>query len=342
MRGVFGTEAAAADTLRDRGATGVVHLLGDADLYRLYVRSRGKSRMYIAEEAHARSSFIPEIAVAIAGPALEGRLIEGTDVASDPDRPRALAGRRLSVTMGVRSRPVPARNVAAILPGSDSSQRDAFVTYAAHYDHLGISTPDERGDSIYNGFSDNAAGSAILLAIAEALATRRRLPRPVLFLWPTGEERGLLGSDYFAVHPLVPPSHVVGVINLDAGAPPAPVVSWHIAGGDRSTLGQTAIEVARRAGWAAESRPASPNSDYFPLLRSGVPAIFLVPAPGPYEGQTTETSNALRRRWDHYHQASDHWAVDFPFKGLVRYADFALRVGLALETGARPGMLPTR
>lgn len=342
MRGVFGPEAAAADTLRARGATGVVHLLGDPDLYGLYVRSRGPSRLYIAEEAHAASSFIPDIAAVIAGPALERRLIEGTDVAADPDRPRALAGRRVSVTIGVRAHPVPARNVAAILSGSDSSQRDAYVAYTAHYDHLGISTPDERGDSIYNGFSDNAAGSAMLLAIAEALATGRRPPRPVLFLWLTGEERGLLGSDYFAAHPLVTLSGMVGAINLDAGAPPAPVVSWHIAGGDRSTLGQIAIDVARRAGWAAESRPASPNSDYFPLLRIGVPAIFLVPAPGPYEGQTTEISDALRRHWDHYHQASDQWAADFPFTGLVRYADFALRVGLALEAGVRPRMLTSR
>ncbi|MDO8666178.1 MAG: M28 family peptidase [Gemmatimonadales bacterium] len=340
MRGVFGPEAAAADTLRAGGTTGVVQLLGDPELYGLYVRSRGPSRMYIAEEAQAVSSFIPDIPAVIASPQLEQRLLEGTDVAAEADRPRALPGRRIDVRIAVRASAVAARNVAAIMPGSDSTQRDAFVVYTAHYDHLGVSTPDERGDSIYNGFSDNASGTAMLLGIAEALVTGRRPPRPVLFLWFTGEERGLLGSDYFAAHPLVPAAEIVGAINLDAGAPPAPVVSWHVAGGDRSSLGQLAVDVSRRAGWAAEVRPASPNSDYFPLLRIGVPAVFLVPSPGPYEGLTTEASDVLRRRWDHYHQASDHWAADFPFAGLLRYADYAYRIGWALETGARPRLFP--
>ena len=340
MRGVFGPDAAAADTLVARGTVGVVQLLGDAELYGLYVQSRGPSRMYLAEEAHAVSSFTPEIPAVIAGPALVQRLIEGTGVVAEPERARILPGRHLDYTLAVRARAVPARNVAAILPGADPAQRDSFVAFTAHYDHLGISTPDERGDSIYNGFSDNAAGTAMLLAIAEAMARGRRPPRPALFLWLTGEEAGLLGSDYFAAHPLVPAGGIVGAINLDAGAPPAPVVSWHIAGGDRSGLGQIALDVARRAGWAAETRPASPNADYFPLLRAGVPAIFLVPAPGPYEGMTTDASGALFRLWDHYHQASDQWAPDFPFTGLVRYADYAYRIGLALETGARPRLIP--
>ncbi len=340
MRGVFGPDAAAADTLVARGTVGVVQLLGDAELYGLYVRSRGPSRMYLAEEAHAVSSFAPEIPAVIAGPALEQRLMEGTGVAAEPERAQALPGRHLDYTVAVRARPVPARNVAAILPGADPVQGDSFVAFSAHYDHLGISTPDERGDSIYNGFSDNAAGTAMLLAIAETMAGGRRPPRPALFLWFTGEEVGLLGSDYFAAHPLVPAGGIMGAINLDAGAPPAPVVSWHVAGGDRSGLGQVALEVARRAGWAAETRPASPNSDYFPLLRVGVPAIFLVPSPGPYEGLTTDASDALRHQWDRYHQASDHWAANFPFTGLVRYADYAYRIGLALETGARPHLIP--
>ena len=64
------------------------------------------------------------------------------------------------------------------------------------------------------------------------------------------------------------------------------------------------------------------------------------PAPGPYQGMTTDASRALFRRWDHYHQASDQWAPDFPFAGLLRYADYAYRIGMALETGARPRLIP--
>jgi Zn-dependent M28 family amino/carboxypeptidase len=164
----------------------------------------------------------------------------------------------------------------------------------------------------------------------------------VLFVWFTGEEAGLLGSDYFAAHPLVPLERIAGAINLDAGAPPAPCLSWHIQGGDRSTLGALARDVARGAGWEAQVRPASPNSDHYPLLRAGVPAVFLVPAPGPFESLTTEASQALRRRWDRYHEPGDAWAPDYPFAGLARYADFALRLGLALAGGPAARMLTGR
>ena len=134
----------------------------------------------------------------------------------------------------------------------------------------------------------------------------------------------------------------VAGINLDAGSPPAPSVHWRIAGGDRSTLGAAAVEVARRAGWEAQTSPATPNSDYFPLLRIGIPAVFLVPGPGAFEGMTAEESNALARRWDTYHQPANHWFRDFPFSGLVRYAEYALRLGFEVGSGPRPRMLPGR
>jgi Zn-dependent M28 family amino/carboxypeptidase len=245
----------------------------------------------------------------------------------------------VEVTIGVQARGFTARNVAALLPGADPALRDEYVVFTAHHDHLGISAPDERGDSIYNGFSDNAAGSAMLLAIAEAMARGPRPARSTLFLWFTGEERGLLGSDWFAAHPTLAPARLAAVINLDAGAPPAPCVQWRISGADYSTLGRTAIEVARRNGWDATAAPASPNSDYFPFLRIGVPAVSIVPGPGAYEGMTTETSRALFRRWDRYHQAGDHWFPDFPFAGLLRYADYAYQLGMTAAAAPRPLML---
>ena len=174
----------------------------------------------------------------------------------------------------------------------------------------------------------------MLLAIAQYFVLHRPA-RSLLFLWFTGEERGLLGSDYFVAHPVVPLDRINGVINLDAGAPPAPPAVWRISGADRSSLGRVAIDVARQLGAEGQAAPASPNTDYFPFLRSGVPAVFLVPGPGAYEGLTTDSSQALRRRWDHYHQAADNWSPDFPFAGLVRNAEFALRLGLRVASGPR-------
>ena len=333
VRGPFGADMAAADTLRARGATGVIQLTPDSGTYALYVRSRGPSRLFIADSVHAVSSFIPRIPDVIASPALSLALApEPPPQGSSADRPSLLPGRSVTVRIGLHPRPLVSRNVAAILPGAESALRGEFVAYTAHLDHLGISTPDQRGDSIYNGFSDNAAGCAMLLAIAKAMAAGPRPARSVLFLWPTGEERGLLGSDFFAARPLVPVARIVAEINLDAGAPPAPADHWQVAGGDRSPLGLLAVAVARRAGWDAKLAPASPNSDYFPLLRLGVPAVFLVPS-APFEGLSAEASQALGRRWDHYHQPGDEWAADFPFSGLVRYAEYGYRVGMAAAAG---------
>ena len=331
MAGLFGADAAAADTLQARGVTGVVHLVGDDDVYQLYVRSRGSSRMFVADSATI-SSFIPGIPSLIVRAGLARRLLAGVRGEDELQRPFVLAGRRVDVRVRVQTSAVPERNVMAVLQGSDARLRDEYVVYTAHYDHLGIGEPDQRGDSIYNGFSDNAAGSAMLLALAQHLVAHRP-QRSVLFIWFTGEERGLLGSDYFAAHPVVPPARIAGVINLDAGAPPAPSVQWRVSGGDRSALGPIALEVARDAGWEAQTSPASPNTDYFPFLRLGVPAVFLVPGPGAFEGLTTDSSMALRRRWDHYHQAADEWSANYPFAGLVRYADFALRLGLRIASG---------
>lgn len=342
VRGPFGSDMAAADTLRSRGVTGVLQFTADTATYGLYVRSRGPSRIFIADSVHAASSFMPPIPDVIVGPDLARALAPDLPTpGSSEDHAMLLPGRSVTVRVGLHAHPLTSRNVAAILPGSDPARRAEYVVYTAHLDHLGISVPDARGDSIYNGFSDNAAGCAMLLAIAKAMVEGPRPERSVLFLWPTGEERGLLGSDYFAARPLVPADRMVAEINLDAGAPPAPPVKWQIAGGNASTLGQLAVDVARAAGWNAQVAGASPNSDYFPLLRIGVPAVFLVPD-APYEGLTMEASQALGRRWDHYHQAADEWHADFPFSGLVRYADFGYRVGMAAAAAPRSSIVPTR
>ena len=340
VQGTFGADIRAADTLRARGAAGVIHLVGSDEAYALYSRSRGPSRMFLDPAAGAVSSFIPDIPAVLASPALQRAIVGALPGGGTgrPTGPVVLAGLRVEVSIGVTTRTLPARNVAALLPGADPALAGQVIAYTAHYDHLGISTPDEHGDSIYNGFSDDAAGDAMLLAIAKAMQAGPRPARSVLFLFLTGEERGLLGSDYYAAHPLIPAARTVADINLDAGAPPGRCVSWYLAGADSSTFGAMAIEVARRAGWQALPAAASPNTDYFPLLRIGIPAVFVIPGPGAYGGMTADASNALRQRWEHYHQAGDNWYADFPFSGLVRNADYALRLGYAVASGPRPTM----
>ncbi|MBE0592823.1 MAG: M28 family peptidase [Gemmatimonadales bacterium] len=325
----------ALDTLIDRGAIGMVHLVMDPATYQLYVRSRGPSRLY-HRDPDTPSSFLPSLPAMLAGPRVGRVLLDGIRVGEDGEPfPQLLAwGVEADIVTSVR--PIDDTNVACLIPGAGAQARDTAITLTAHYDHLGVSTPDAAGDSIYNGFSDDAAGAAMLLAVATALQRGQvpALAHSLILLFFTGEERGLLGSDAYVAAPAWPLTQVLAVINLDAGAPPGKPVSWRLAGVDSTGLGAVASRVADRLRWRVTTSAAQANSDYFPFHRHGVPAVFIIPGSEPYEGLDTDGTTALRQRWDHYHQAADGWSPDFPFEGLVRYAEFALL--LAREVDAHP------
>lgn len=183
----------------------------------------------------------------------------------------------------------------------------------------------------------------MLLAIAQAMTQdpSARLRHAVLFLFLAGEERGLLGSDYYVLNPLWPLSRTRAVINIDAGAPPAPPASWRLAGVDSSGLGGLALAATAERGWTATTSPPRANSDYYPFVREGVPAVFIIPGNQPYEGLTVDSSAALRKRWDHYHQPADEWAEDFPFAGMARYAEYAYMIARAVDSSSAPIPRPT-
>src|SRR6185436_8507208 len=98
---------------------------------------------------------------------------------------------------------VAAPNVVGVLEGSDPALKNEYVVYSAHWDHLGVGAPNKDGDKIYNGALDNASGVACVLAIADVLA-KQRPKRSSLFLFPTAEEQGLLGAEWYSKHPVVP------------------------------------------------------------------------------------------------------------------------------------------
>jgi hypothetical protein len=314
------------------GVAGVIIALADTGQYQLYARSRGAERFYV-DAAVNDPIWQPDLPVLLAGPELLAALLTGARL------PRAIVDggpmdpvpldRSIAVDLVTTAQPVRSANLAAWLPGADPARAHEFIAFSAHYDHLGLGAADAKGDSVYNGFSDNAAGVAMLLAIAAALRDAPP-PRSVLFLFFTAEERGLLGSSYYVSNPVVPNDSIVALINLDAGAPPAPPVSWRLAG-DSTILRPLARSVAAARGWAVQFSPATPNSDYWPFVRAGVPAVFIVPG-NEWEDTTPQQREALRRRWDHYHAASDEWSPAFPFSGVARYADFALALGRAAAT----------
>lgn len=319
VRGVVPADVAAL--LAAGGAAGIVQLVDDPGTYALYAASRGRSLTVL--RADVPSSFYGTLPSVIAGPPVAAALRE--------------AGATIELAVALDRRPVSAANVACLLPGVDRVRGDTAIVFTAHFDHLGVSLPDAGGDSIYNGFSDDAAGVAMLLAIADAVRARPDggLAHGALFLFFTGEERGLLGSDYFVAHPPFPLGRMRALINLDAGAPPGPPWTWRLAGGENNPLGDLARDVASARGWSAAVSPATANSDYFPFARLGVPALFIVPGPAPYQGLSADSSQALRRRWDRYHQPGDHYDDAFPFRGLQRYAEYALFIAEAVDRPRR-------
>jgi hypothetical protein len=174
-------------------------------------------------------------------------------------------------------------NVVALLRGSDPDLAEEYVIVTAHFDHVGVGPPDERGDSIYSGADDNASGTAAITEVARAFAALEAAPpRSVVFLAVSGEEKGLLGSAYYAGNPTVPSRGIVANLNLDMVSRNAPD-TVHAIGEEFTVLGQWAHEVARdhpELGLTLAPDPepeeqAFLRSDHFSFVQHRVPALML-------------------------------------------------------------------
>jgi hypothetical protein len=174
-------------------------------------------------------------------------------------------------------------NVAGLLRGSDPQLRDTYVVYTAHFDHVGIGSPDAEGDSIYNGADDDASGTTLVLEVAEAFASLPEAPRrSVLFLAVSGEEKGLLGARHWADSPTVPLAGVVANINADMVGRNAPD-TLIVIGGEYSSLGALTERIAAEhpefglviAPDPDPSENAFFRSDHVAFVRKRIPAVFL-------------------------------------------------------------------
>jgi Zn-dependent M28 family amino/carboxypeptidase len=231
---------------------------------------------------------------------------------------------------------VAAPNVVGILEGSDPRLKDEYVVYSAHWDHLGVGAPDKDGDTIYNGALDNATGVAAVLAIADTLAKLPKAQRPKrssLFLFPTAEEQGLLGAEWYSQHPLVPLARTAANVNLDSMNVLGVTHDFNALGAERSTL-QTVVEaVARERGMRVtpDARPEQGSffrSDHFPFAKVGVPSISLKEG-DDYVGHTKEWSEEQFKAYNtaHYHQPSDEYRDTWNFKGMIQEAEIAMAIG---------------
>ena len=180
----------------------------------------------------------------------------------------------------IETKKVESSNLVAKLPGADPKLKDEYVVLSAHIDHVGIGAPI-NGDSIYNGAMDDGSGSALLLDMAESFKKDpEKLRRSLLFVFVTGEEKGLLGSKYFAAHPTVPLKSLVADVNVDMFLPIVPLKILRVLGLDESELGDLARTVAQSNGVQVQPDPEPLRnlfirSDQYSFIRHGVPSIIM-------------------------------------------------------------------
>ena len=230
-------------------------------------------------------------------------------------------------------------NVVGVLEGR--SRPDEYVIFTAHWDHLGKS-PAGSGDTIFNGAVDNASGTAALIELARAFgAVRPRPARSVVFVAFTGEEYGLLGSEYFAANPLIPLAQVAGGVNMDGMALNGRTRDVTVVG-----YGASELEDYLRAAAAMQGRVLKPEptpekgsyyrSDHFMLARKGVPMLYAKAGidsleHGPQWGLQQNTDYIAHR----YHKPSDEFDPNWDYSGAIEDLELYFDVGLELaqETG---------
>lgn len=279
------------------------------------------------------------------------RLLEASGHRPEAVFAAAAAGRPQPFDMKVTARlhklttrqDVASPNVVAALEGSDPALKNEYVVYSAHLDHLGIGA-EVKGDRIYNGMLDNASGIAMMLEMARAFSTMQPRPkRSILFIAVTGEEAGLLGSDYFAHNPTVTKANIVANVNVDEGSMLWPLRDVIAYGAEHSTLQAAARRAADRLGIVLSPDPAPEQvlfvrSDQYSFVKQGIPSVFTVvgfrsddPAVDPAKRWATWEAERYHQPQDDAHQPG------LMFNEAVTFAKFNFLVGyLVAQDPARP------
>ena len=240
--------------------------------------------------------------------------------------PRFALNKSISATVSTENTHVESPNIVARLEGSDPALRNEFVLVSAHLDHLGIGAPI-NGSTIYAGAMDDASGVASVLEIAKSLSRSdsRDLPkRSILFLVFTAEEKGLLGSRYFAGHPTVPENNIVADLNMDMFMPLFPLKKLHIQGLAESTLQDDArtVGAAHHIEIAPDPEPdrnSFVRTDQYSFVQAGVPALAMK------FGWTMGSPEYKQwRQWlaQRYHSTQDNLAQPMDYPAAAQFNNF--------------------
>jgi len=244
----------------------------------------------------------------------------------------------VSVTIHNKLKYSTSHNVIGVLKGS--ADPGEYIIYTAHWDHFGIGKPDAKGDSIYNGAVDNGDGSASLISMAKAFVTEKDKPkRSIIFLAVTGEEQGLLGSEYYATHPIYPLNKTLANLNMDALGDYGETKDISITGKGQNDLESYIEKYAKEDSLTVvgDSKPGAGGyyrSDHFNFAKVGVPALDMNTG---LISKTHEAGWAKKQQDDYvanqYHQPSDNYSPEMDATGMAQVANLLFRLGNDLANG---------
>ena len=226
---------------------------------------------------------------------------------------------------------ITSHNVLGRLPGA--KHPGETVMYTAHWDHLGVGQPDAKGDRIYNGAVDNASGVSELLELGRAFAQAPRTDRSLVFMTVTAEEKGLLGSEYYAANPVYPLATTVGAINMDALSVAGRAHDFTISGTAKLGLLDVLIAEGAKHGRSYTPDPRLEaggfyRSDHFSMAKRGVPAISFGSGRDLLNGGIERGAQIARDYTrDRYHQPADEWQADWDLSGMAEDAGLLYDLG---------------
>jgi Zn-dependent M28 family amino/carboxypeptidase len=249
-------------------------------------------------------------------------------------KPVTLKDTTFSASFNVEQKQIVSHNIVAEVKGA--KRPDEYIIYSAHWDHLGVGAPDAKGDKIYNGAVDNATGTTALIELARAFANGPKPDRSILFLNVTAEEKGLLGSEYYAAKPLYPLAKTVANINMDSLNPMGLAKNWSQSGSAQSGLLDRLTTDAKAGGlyFSTDTHPESGSffrSDHFSFAKRGVPALSFESGDDLVDGGKA-AGEAQRKEYisKHYHQPSDEWQTSWTFAGMQHDLGVLYKVGTDL------------
>ena len=334
---IYSTPEAKIRMALSRGAVGSIFLPNPyQDAKSATRRFAHIRREYATEEISLPGRVTGHLALYL-NPRKTDLLLKGTNVTYKQLRQEAMSNRIRPMTLKAqltfhgkfKRREFKSANILARIEGTDHRLKKTCIIIGAHYDHLGIGVP-VQGDSIYNGVLDNAIGSAVLLELARLFKQRGYAARrSILFIWFSGEEKGLLGSRYYVEHPLFPISRTAAMINVDGLALLDRFKSVIAVGGSYSDLGDILNDVLAENGLFLDKIPSAyketeafSRSDQMSFASAGIPALSVIDG-FMYKSINRNEAIRLNQKWldERYHTPFDDLSQPMNFDAAAQYTN---------------------